>query len=355
MSGNNISGCRHNPLVHEQSSTRRLRRACWLVCALVSLLLASGANAAELQLRDGSVIVGKVLRLVDGSDLVIDTAHMDEVTIEWDFVDRLGGTRTLIIELYDGRRLRGNLNLENGQLRIEGDSLLTVAPSAVFSIAELTTNLVEAVEAYTTLGLNLVRGNNRVTQASLGAGFSYDDSDYEVNTSATTFLNEQTQTEDTRRTSFSADYRHNYAYGWGATAFYQYESDEQQNLDRRSLLAGAIGKRVVNNRVHRLELLGGLAVNDEKFNGLAAETSDEALFGSRYRLRSTADLDAVLILFPNLEQSERYRVQFDASINIDLVADLELNLTVYDRYDSEPPQADDKRDSGVTLGLRWEY
>ena len=211
------------------------------------------------------------------------------------------------------------------------------------------------MEAYTTLGLNLVRGNNRVTQASLGAGFSYDDSDYEVNTSATTFLNEQTQTEDTRRTSFAADYRHNYAYGWGATAFYQYESDEQQNLDRRSLLAGAIGKRVVNNRVHRLELLGGLAVNDERFDGSAAETSDEALFGSRYQLRSTADLDAVLILFPNLEQSGRYRVQFDASLSIDLVADLELNLTVYDRYDSEPPQADDKRDSGMTLGLRWEY
>ncbi len=326
-----------------------------LLATLAGLLTLSCAGAAELQLRDGSVIVGKILRLDDGSDLVIDTAHMDEVTVEWDFVDRLVDTRPVRVELFDGRRLRGSLILERGQLRIEGESTLTIEPAAVFSIAELNTTLGEAIEAYTTLGLNLVRGNNRVTQASLGAGLSYDDTDYEISSSVTTFLNEQAETQDTRRTSFASDYRHNYAYGWGVTGFYQYERDEQQDLDRRSLLAGAFGKRIVNNRVHRLELLGGLAINDEKFDGSSAETSDEALFGSRYRLRSTADVDAALIAFPNLEQSDRYRVQFDASLNLDLVSDLELNLTVYDRYDSEPPQAEDKHDYGMTLGLRWEY
>ena len=326
-----------------------------LLLILVGMLIVPWANAAKLQLRDGSVVFGKILQLEDGTDLVIDTAHMDEVTIEWDFIDRLADTRIVEVELFDGRRVRGRLTLENGRLQIEGDPVLTVEPASVFSISELNTTFSEAMEAYTTVGLNLVRGNNRVTQASLGAGFTYDDTEYELSSSAAIFLNEQIDREDTRRTSFSGSYRHNYSFGWGATGFYQYEKDEQQDLDRRSLLAGAIGKRIVNNRGHRLELLGGLAINDERFDGLSPQASTEALLGMRYRLRSATDIDAVMILLPNLEQSGRHRVQFDASLNVDLVTDLELNLTVYDRYDSDPPRAADKHDYGMTLGLRWEY
>ena len=351
-------GSKQNPDIRVAGRTpdhSRWEKAALLMTALFSFLFVSNANAAQVHLRDGSVVVGELLRLVDGSDLVIDTAHMDEVTVEWDFVDRLVDTRVVEVELYDGRRIRGSLALENGLLRIDGRSTVSVQATSVYSISELKVNWFEAVDAYTTFGLNLVRGNNRVTQANLGAGFDYDDAEYEISGSAATFLNEQTDTGDTRRSSLSTTYRHNYSLGWGATGFYQYERDEQQDLDRRALLAAAVGKRIVNNRSRRLELLGGVAVNDEKFNGLSSNTSNEALLGTRFRLRSTADADAVLIVFQNLEQSDRYRVQFDASLNFDLVADLELDLSIYDRYDSEPPLATDKHDYGMAVGLRWEY
>jgi len=34
---------------------------------------------------------------------------------------------------------------------------------------------------------------------------------------------------------------------------------------------------------------------------------------------------------------------------------LDFNITAYDRYDSDPPEGNDKNGSGVTLGLIWEY
>jgi putative salt-induced outer membrane protein YdiY len=67
------------------------------------------------------------------------------------------------------------------------------------------------------------------------------------------------------------------------------------------------------------------------------------------------DIDLSLFVFPNLEQSDRIRSQFDGTLSLDVVADLDLKLTFYNRYDSQPPAGNDKNDAGMTLGLSWSY
>ena len=111
----------------------------------------------------------------------------------------------------------------------------------------------------------------------------------------------------------------------------------------------------MNNRTQRLELFAGLANNSENFEGQPSVDSLEGILGSRYRLRSFADLDASLIVFPSLDGGDRYRVQFDASLSFDLFSDLDFKTTFYDRYDSQPPAGNEKSDYGVTVGLSWSY
>ena len=135
----------------------------------------------------------------------------------------------------------------------------------------------------------------------------------------------------------------------------QYEADEQQDLDGRTLLTGAIGKRVYNQRKHRLELFAGMALNSERLSGLSKNETLEGLIGTRYRMRSFADIDATLSILPNLEESDRIRMQFDAAMSFDLYSDLDFKITVYDRYDSQPPVGNKKNDTGLTLGLNWSY
>lgn len=327
----------------------------FLVGLITGIVFGHAANAAELLLRDGSLVIGKILRLTDGSDLVIDTAHMDEVTIEWLFVSRISGTDVVEVEFFDGSRVLGRITLDDYDLTITGDATVRTNPEAVYSISEVKLTFWDTLDIYTDLGVNVVRGNSRVSQARFGAGIGYDALDFEVTIDATTYFNEQQESEDTRRTTVSALYTRNLDLGWGAIGLYQFESDEQQGLDSRSLLGGAIGRRVVNSRAHRLELFAGLALNSEDFAQTSNEESIEGLLGTRYRLRSGADLDATMIAFPNTEQSGRYRVQLDASLSIDLIDDLDFNTTVYQRYDSDPPPENDNNDYGLTLGLRWEY
>jgi putative salt-induced outer membrane protein YdiY len=315
----------------------------------------SPIDAAEIRLKDGSLVLGKILLLVDGEDLVVDTEYMDEVTIEWDAIDSIRETQVVEIELFDGRRVFGSFVLDENGLTILGDNPRTFMPKEVFGIDEVSDSFWDALSVYTDLGMNVVRGNNRVTQVSFGGGIGYEARDYETYVDVTTILNEQEATENTRRVTLAATYTHKIRKNWTLSGLYQFESDEQQNLESRSLLGGAVGRRLINSRRHRVDVFGGLAVNAEKFTDLPSEETPEGLFGAAYRLRSRVDVDLSLAVLPNLEQSDRIRSQFDGSVSVDVISDLDLKLTVYSRYDSQPPADNEKSDTGMTLGLSWSY
>ena len=325
-----------------------------ILTLLAILACATTAQAAEFYLVDGSVIVGTIISLADGEDLVVDTEHMGDVTIEWEAVDRIRGTQVVDVEFFDGRRLFGTIQFGEDGVTIAGDKTTRVQAGDVFSISEVNETFWEALEVYTDLGMNLVRGNNTVTQVSIGAGIGYDAPSFETSIDGRAIFNEQIETQDTRRFTVSADYTQKFNRGWSATGLFQFESDEQQNLDGRSLLGGAIGKRVVNRHDHRFELFSGLALNSENFSDTARTDTLEGIVGTTYRLRSKVDIDATLILFPSLEEN-RYRAQFDSTLTVDLIADLDFKVIVYNRYDSEPPAGNVNSDSGLTLGLSWDY
>ena len=322
---------------------------------LLTFAIVARAESAEVHLNDGTIVVGEILELAFGEDLTVDTEYMDEVVIEWDAVSQIRNTQILDIVAYDGSRYIGTIGFDEGEIVVSGQDAVRLSPKDVFSIEEYNQTFTESLSAFTDLGMNIVRGNNTVTQLSLGAGVGYDAENFETGVDGTMIINEQTSAEDTRRSTLAANYTQKLGSFWRASALYQFESDEQQGLDGRSLIGAALGRSVLNNRTQRLELFAGFANNSENFEGQSSVDSLEGILGSRYRLRSFADLDASLIVFPSLDGGDRYRVQFDASLSFDLFSDLDFKTTFYDRYDSQPPAGNEKSDYGVTVGLSWSY
>jgi len=138
--------------------------------ALVFVLGMSAVDAAEVYLKDGSVVIGEIQGLADGEDLDVDTEHMDVVTIEWDAIDEIRGTQTVDVELFDGRRILGKIVLNEDGMSIIGEETLIVPLTEVFAIGEVNETFWEALDVYTDLGTNIIRGNNQVTQLSFGGG-----------------------------------------------------------------------------------------------------------------------------------------------------------------------------------------
>ncbi len=324
---------------------------------VVFVLGLSAIDAAEVYLTDGSVVVGTIKSLADGEDLDVDTEHMDVVTIEWDAIDEIRGTQTVDVELFDGRRIQGKIILNEDGLSVIGEDTQIVQLAEVFAIDEVNDTFWEGLDVYTDLGMNIIRGNNQVTQVSFGGGVDYSARNFEISIDGTTIINEQTDAQDTRRATLSGVYAHKLGNNWTGIGLLQFESDDQQGLNGRSLFGGALGKRIYNRRRMRLTLFAGLALNSEDFEGEPRTKTPEGLLGAAYRLRAARgiDFDASLFVFPNLETSGRVRIQFDSTLSIDLFADFDFKLTFYDRYDSDPPIGNEKNDYGLTVGLSWSH
>ena len=328
------------------------------VMLIVACFAFNVADAAEIHLKDGSVIIGTILGLKDVEDLLVDTEYMDEVVIEWEAVREIRGTQVIEVELFNGQRLFGQVEVDHRGVSILGDETTVTLPrDRVFTIAEVNESFWEGLDVYTDVGMNIVRGNNEVTQLSFGGGVGYDGVDFETFVDATTIINEQVEGQDLRRATLAGNYTYRLPRNWQVSGLLQFESDDQQGLNLRTMVGGALGNRVYNQRRMRIDLHGGLVVNNEEFDGQPRNESLEGLLGSVFRLRSARgiDVDLSLWLLPSLEQSDRVRLQFDGSLSIDLFADLDFKLTVYDRYDSQPPPGNDTNDTGLTLGLSWSY
>ena len=326
-----------------------------LFIALGCLLLISPGWGAEIKLADGSVIQGTILSLVDGEDLTVDTAHMDEVVIEWEAVVSIEGSQIVEVELFDGKQLMGTVRHDGKSLQVAAVDHLTIDANDVFSITEVNETFQERISAYSDLGSNFVRGNNTVSQLSLGLGLGYTAPDWEAYIRASTIVNEQNGADSTRRFTLNGNYMQDIGDNWLALGLYQFESDEQQGLSGRSLVGGGLGRRLWNNRMHRLSAYGGFVLNVEDFDDLSRSESTEAFLELRYRLRWLFDTDISYAVFPSLDNDNRLRTQFDGSVSMDLFSDLDFKVTVYDRYDSDPPAGNSTNDTGVTMGLHWDY
>ena len=325
------------------------------ILLLLAIAFAPWAESAEIHLTDGTVVVGDILELAYGEDLTVDTEYMDEVVIEWDAVSQIRDTQVVDIVAFDGRRFIGKIEFDEGELVVSGEDSARLFAEDISSIEEYNETFAESLSAHTDLGTNVVRGNNTVTQLSFGAGVGYDAENFETSVEGSTIINEQSDSEDTRRATLAANYTYKLDAFWQASALYQFESDEQQGLNGRSIIGAALGRSVFNSRTQRLDFFAGVAENLENFDGEPSEESLEGILGSRYRLRSLGDLDASLIVFPSLDGGDRYRMQFDATLSFDLLSDLDFKTTVYDRYDSRPPAGNEKNDYGVVVGLSWSY
>lgn len=319
------------------------------------LTLSHLSQAAEVKLTDGTVVYGTILSLSDGDDLVVDTEFMGEVTIEWGAIASLDDTQVVEVELFDGTRSLGAVSLDGTSLFVDDGESLVTDRTQVFSIDEVNETFAEKLSAYTDVGSNFVRGNSRVTQLSLGAGVGYEGIKYDASLRASSIVNEQTDAPDTRRFTLNADSVYKLDSNWGVLGFYQFESDEQQGLDGRSLLGVGLGRRLINQRRHRLEAIAGLALNVEEFDESPRNESTEAFFGARYRLRWILDADLSYTIYPSLEESGRVRSEFNGSVSMDVLSDLDFKVTFYDRYDSDPPQGNRNNDTGLTVGLSWTY
>jgi hypothetical protein len=147
---------------------------------------------------------------------------------------------------------------------------------------------------------------------------------------------------------------------WFVTGLGRIETNESLGLVLRSQAGGAIGPRLVNSNRGTLSFGGGLVFNDEQGVDVPRTKNLDALvlFHSAFYTydRPKTNLDLTAQYYPSLSNFGRHRLQLDASARREFWKDLFLSFSMFDTFDSRPPNPDaDKNDVGVVLSVGWSY
>ena len=326
--------------------------------------------ADQITLKNGDRVTGTIVK-TDGGKLLVKTELLGNVTLDLSSIVTITGDQPVYVTLADGRTVSGVLtaSADKAEVRATNSTVLAVERSAISVIRSeeeqvayertLNPGLLEGWSGGADLGLALTSGNSDTTNVALGLAMTRPTRRDKTSVySAAVYSRDRTSGESrTVANTVRAGVRYDrdikkkiFVY-----VFTDLEHNGLQDLTLRLVPGGGLGYHAIRNDRTQLDLLGGLAWNREYFKGdFNDRSSAEAQVGQTlsHKLSSRVSLTEQLFIFPNLTNGGEYRVNFDGAVVTSISRRIGWQLTLSDRYLSNPPPGFEKNDLLLTTGLK---
>lgn len=337
-----------------------------LVCSFFLLLphLSLAQKTDVVEMRNGNVIVGEIKKMNHGLlEYSVDDI-VNRLQIKWRHVTRLTSDQQLDIELEDGASFYGILieSEADGELRIHtAFGTFDVERQSVVEITPIEATFWKRLDGDVSAGLNFHKSTD-ILQFNVGGKARYRRVKSQTDFNYSSVVN--SGSDDTAKTNSLLQLTHfrflknRWFYRGDATG----SRNDELGIDFRGSLAGGIGRRFIQtNRVHLAlsTLLSGNRefTSDGQISNNLELVLDTDLAAFRHDTPKL-DLDTRLTLFYSLTVDNRYRVDFDTRLSIELgLEDFFWDIgQLYYLYDSEPSNtAISKDDYGIVSGLRYKF
>ena len=340
-----------------------------LFATLLFCYCCASVFADQLTLKNGDRLTGSIVRS-DGKTLMVQTQLVGEVTVALADVTSITTDKPVHVTLADGRTVMGLITTRDDIAEIRGTSgsvsvnradvraIRSEAEQKIYESA-LNPGWLEQWTGGADLGIALTRGNSNTTNMALGLALSRETSQDKTSVYAAAIYNREKTAGISRTVAntirFGGRYDRDINRNWFGYGFTDLERNGQQNLNLRWVLGGGIGYHAIRSERTKLDLLGGLAMNREYFDGFDNDrTSLEAQVGQTldHQFSSRVSLKEQLFIFPNLSEGGEYRINFDTSLVTDVTRRIGWHLTLSDRYLSNPPLGFRQNDLLLTTGVK---
>jgi putative salt-induced outer membrane protein len=344
---------------------------------LILLVFSLAAFADQVTLTNGDRLTGSILRS-DTKTLVLKTDNAGEVTIKWDSVAAISAPGPLHVGLSDGQVIVGAVEAATGRFTV------TTQTAGVVTAARDTVQFIRNNEEQTRIQTEIDRFRNPrlvdLWTGSLDLGFaaSRGNADTETFTLATNATRSTTRdkiavyytsifsasdfsggshqtTANAKRGGVSYNLNLNKRiFAFGSVDL---ESDQFQSLDLRFVPAGGLGYHVIATEPTKLDLRLGVDANQEFFSTGLNRTSAEILFGEdlSHKFARATSIEQRLVFFSNVSDAGAFRVNFDTTAVTAIRRWLSWQLTISDRYLSNPVPGRKKNDILFSTGVRLSF
>jgi putative salt-induced outer membrane protein YdiY/small nuclear ribonucleoprotein (snRNP)-like protein len=341
-----------------------------LTCTVLLIALATQTSADQITLKNGDRVSGKIVK-TDGSKLVVTTDLLGDVSVDLAAVSNITTAQPLYVTLEDGRTVSGLLtaSADKAELKPANANAVAVDRSAIKVIRSeaehvayqdsLEPGLLEGWSGGADVGFSLTSGSSDTTNLAIGLAGTRETRNDKTTIYASSIYSRDSSSGDSETTAntirggvrYDRDINRKF-FGYGFTDL---EHNGLQDLTLRFVLGGGIGYHAIRNERTQLDLLGGLDWNREYFKGdFNDRSSAEAQLGQTlsHRFSSRVSLKEQFFIFPNLTDTGTYRINFDAALVTDISKRIAWQLTVSDRYLSDPPLGAERNDLLLTTGLK---
>jgi len=340
---------------------------------LISTLLCFDVSADQVILKNGDRLSGTILKS-DGENLSLKSEFAGEVKIQWAAIEQLSSDRPLYVLLKDGQIIFGTVTATTGRIEVQTKEAGLVATSRdairlLRSEAEHAAHLAEVERlrnpglgdlwsGSADAGLSLTKGNAAMTTIGVGAQAARTTTRDKTSVYfASLFAKNSTTGESvTTASSVRGGLRYDFNLSDRVFAFglSDIEYDKFQQLDLRLVLGGGLGFHAAKTERTRLDLFAGGAFNQEYFSSGLNRKSGEVILGEEltYKLSSSTSLAQRAVLYPNLREIGEFRISFDTTAVTTLSKNLGWQVTLSDRYTSNPIPGIKKNDLLLTTGIR---
>ena len=303
-------------------------RFCTTTLLFALMLFCRFALADQIVLNNGDRLTGTIVKS-DARELVIKTGYAGEVTVQWSAIKNIDSAAPLHVESKDGQTTVGVVKSEDGKLDVQTtdkgevavakDSVSLIRSQSEQSAYEQTLHpdWLHSWAGGVNFSFALTRGNSETK--NLGLAFIADRKTLRDHLGL--YMNSVYATNDApaavpnltaKAIQGGARYDHDLTprlFGFVAGDF---QTDELQLLDIRSVVSGGLGLHLIESERTTLDLLGGGNYTHEKYDtfsrNVAGLTLGEEL---ATKLGAFTSLTQKLYFYPDLSETGEYRATFN--------------------------------------------
>ncbi len=346
--------------------------------ALAIFFAAQLAIADQVSLKNGDRLTGTITKS-DGKTLVLHTADLGDVNVNWSAVQGITSDKPLHVELPNGSAAVGTVSTSDGNLEVATSSGQVAAPiTGVKALSQESDyaklehpSLFQDWTGGVNAGYSLTRGNSETSNLAFGFLAArqtlkdklglYANTVYARSTLTTvsaTVPPVTTRTADTTANTAAGGTRYDRdfdskLFGFGSADFF---ADALQSLNLRSVFGGGLGYHAIKNDNTTLDFLGGLNYTHESYDtlsrNLVALTLGEELM---HKIRKSTVLNETLYFFPDLNSLGDYRGTFNLATVTKITKVFGWQNSFSDVYVSNPPLGKRQNDMILTTGLNVSF
>lgn len=312
---------------------------------------------------NGDRLTGEIKSLSYGR-LALETDYMGTVQLEWPDIRRVESPQEFLVEDTQGNLLYGHIaaDPEAGYIAIAGADQVTrrVPMERVARLSQSEDRVLDRVHGSFSLGFDYTKSSDiTVLSGSFNTNYRGPNSSWSLGVDLNSTRDPAQGTID--RDAIKYSYRWLQPGGRFWAGLSSIERNEETGIDARVLLGGGYGSYFLQSSSNEVAALVGLAASREWATGTGDnQTSLEGLLGIDWRVFDFAtpktNLTAKAVLFPSLTESGRYRTDASISLRREIVSDFYLDLSLYQTYDTNPPDAEaEKSDYGLITSFGYSF